>query len=264
MRTREESGDDIAQLSLIMLDVGGVFRDSSEAISEGYKRCFESLKLDYGLKTEDVWHLIGVGKYGSMAVALKAIVAVSRTNVNLSEIMKKTDPEPALDELVRNNIKSSEGQMLSSLMDRVFWPYWESDDAKSKITVFPFAKEAVQNFKNSRYTVGIFTNASRATVKRDLAPIGLENFTYIVTEEDVQNKKPDGEGIKRPIQDMGLQPHEAMYIGDSAIDVSAARDAGCISTVVLTGMGTRNYLETREPDFMFNNLLDASKFFQRA
>ncbi len=264
MKTREKNREDAAQLSLVMLDVGGVLRDSSLAISEGYKKCFESLKLDYKFKVEDVWHLIGVGKYGSMTSAFKAIVAVAKANEDLSALMRKTDPEFDIDDLVKAQIKSSEARDLSALMDRVFWPYWDSEGARSMITVFPFVKQAVQNLKKSRYTVGIFTNASKATVTRDLAPIGLENFTYIITEEDVQNKKPDGEGIKRPIQDMSLQPHEAMYIGDSAIDISAARDAGCISAVVLTGMGTRAYLETKEPDIIFNNLLEASEFLQRA
>ena len=47
---------------LIIFDVGGVIRDSSKAIEEGYRRGFAKFGVPYGIKTLDSWHLRGLSR----------------------------------------------------------------------------------------------------------------------------------------------------------------------------------------------------------
>ena len=85
-------------VKLLIFDVGGVFRDSSEAIDEGLRRGFEASGRKYDFKAEDVWHLRGIGKYNSSRNSIKALLSVSREE--LLDILKKDNAEQALDNLL--------------------------------------------------------------------------------------------------------------------------------------------------------------------
>jgi phosphoglycolate phosphatase-like HAD superfamily hydrolase len=48
----------------------------------------------------------------------------------------------------------------------------------------------------------------------------------VVTDDDVRRPKPDPEGILLALWQMGADPGDAVYVGDSAGDLDADRRAG--------------------------------------
>lgn len=50
-------------------------------------------------------------------------------------------------------------------------------------------------------------------------------FDIVVTAEDVVRPKPDPEGVRRILAYFNIGPDEAVFIGDSAVDLSTARSA---------------------------------------
>ena len=79
---------------MLIFDVGGVFRDSSRATSEGFRRGFISCGLKYKFNAQDVWHLRGVGKYNNSGNCAKALFALSRTGERLSKLIAKEMRKP--------------------------------------------------------------------------------------------------------------------------------------------------------------------------
>lgn len=85
--------------------------------------------------------------------------------------------------------------------------------------------------ENPGMKLGIFTRSPRRYVNAILATVYPQlQWDAAITYEDVQNYKPNGEGIYRAMATVGLTPNqvsEVMLVGDSDVDLRAAYHAGC-------------------------------------
>ncbi len=89
----------------------------------------------------------------------------------------------------------------------------------------PYLK-AFLEYLRPAYKTAISTNRSD-TMGPVLADHGLEGyFDIVVSCLDVKHPKPDPESLIKILDHFGLSPREAIYIGDSEIDESAAEAAG--------------------------------------
>ena len=67
------------------------------------------------------------------------------------------------------------------------------------------------------------------------------------------------------IRRIGVQPHEAMMVGDRYdTDISGALGMGLATTGVLTGVSSRHDFETaiKPPHIIANNLVELRKLFE--
>ena len=69
-----------------------------------------------------------------------------------------------------------------------------------------------------------------------------ELFATIVSRDDVRRIKPDPESLLLALERLGLQPSEALNVGDTPLDVRAGLAAGVETIGVLTGAGTEQQL----------------------
>jgi phosphoglycolate phosphatase-like HAD superfamily hydrolase len=76
-----------------------------------------------------------------------------------------------------------------------------------------------------------------AFIARTKAVYGMPDFA-VVTCDDVSKTKPDPEGILKLLDDLKLQPEEVIVLGDHAVDVQAAHNAGVHALGVSHGFGT--------------------------
>ena len=60
-------------------------------------------------------------------------------------------------------------------------------------------------------------------------------FNVILGGENVQNHKPHPEGLHLALERLSIEPHEALYVGDTILDAAAARSAGVSFVAVTTG-----------------------------
>jgi nicotinate-nucleotide--dimethylbenzimidazole phosphoribosyltransferase len=81
-----------------------------------------------------------------------------------------------------------------------------------------------------RYRLGAVTDAAGMTstqVREALAGTGLaELLEVIVTPADVRADKPDPQGIRRALAELGAEPGEALFVGDSTVYAEAAQAVG--------------------------------------
>jgi len=113
------------------------------------------------------------------------------------------------------------------------WP----DVLAEFVSVLPGLEGALEELRRAGIRLGIFTGSDGESFP-PLREAGiLDQFEVVVTGLDVQQRKPDPEGILKCIEQMGLNPVETAYIGDSALDVRASLAAGAMSIGVLTGAG---------------------------
>ena len=84
-----------------------------------------------------------------------------------------------------------------------------------------------------------YDSATRAiceTYFGDLIPVSIGEGNGIP-------KKPAPDGTLRALSLMGVQPHEAVYVGDSDTDVETAHNAGLVCVGVTWGFRSRQVLE---------------------
>lgn len=76
----------------------------------------------------------------------------------------------------------------------------------------------------------------------------LDRFDAVVLGVDVAKPKPDPEGIVNCLAQLGLAAAEAVYVGDTPLDIQASRAAGVHAVGVLTGAGDSATMSRHEPD----------------
>ena len=101
---------------------------------------------------------------------------------------------------------------------------------------YPGVVEGMETLARAGIAMGCVTNkAARFTVPL-LERTGLMRFMGVVVSGDtVANKKPHPEPMLHAVAKLGVQPREALMVGDSRNDVDSARAAGCPVVVVPYG-----------------------------
>jgi HAD superfamily hydrolase (TIGR01549 family) len=85
--------------------------------------------------------------------------------------------------------------------------------------------------KTSRQVpIGLFTGASQQAAHILLDRVGLrEHFRTIVGGDEVEKPKPDPEGVNLACRRLGIKPGRIAYVGDSPLDLQAARCSGAMA-----------------------------------
>jgi pyrophosphatase PpaX len=74
--------------------------------------------------------------------------------------------------------------------------------------------------------LGIVTGKSRKAFDITNQEIPFEKWDVVICDDDVSEPKPDPEGILLALKQINVQPEEALYVGDSIVDLYAAKGAG--------------------------------------
>lgn len=87
---------------------------------------------------------------------------------------------------------------------------------------------------------------------------GAHDFCeVIISRDDVANHKPHPEGVLKALATLGVNPAEAIMVGDMPFDIEAGKAAGVAFTVGIThGFSTREVLENAGADHVVDSLKD--------
>ena len=92
--------------------------------------------------------------------------------------------------------------------------------------IYPGILEMLVELRQQSLALGVVTGKSKVAWEVTSAAIGLGKFDAVVTDDDVDQPKPNPDGISLALQRLGLKPDEAVYVGDSPGDAKASRAAG--------------------------------------
>jgi phosphoglycolate phosphatase/AHBA synthesis associated protein len=98
-----------------------------------------------------------------------------------------------------------------------------------RATPFPGIAATLEQLRD-RVRLGVFTGASRPGALILLEAVGLLGFFHTVVGGDqVERQKPAPDGVLRACAELGVEPANAAYVGDSPSDLEAARGAGALA-----------------------------------
>ena len=126
--------------------------------------------------------------------------------------------------------------------------YWAREHNGTKL--FPGVAEAVRQLGGLKSTA---TTKGTPTTRVVLEKFGLLPYFDHVQGTDGFPAKPSPEVIQRSLRALGVDPREALMIGDAPADIAAARAAGVTVCAVSYGYGNPREME---PDFWINDLCE--------
>lgn len=135
---------------------------------------------------------------------------------------------------------------------------------------YPGVREMLAALRAAGYPLGIVTGKGRHAWEVTEAALGLGPFRVVVTDDDVASPKPDPEGLRLAAAELGVSAAECLYVGDSAGDLAAGRNAGMRVAAALwpkTSPGEperfRDEVRPYAPDWTFAHPADLTRTFAR-
>lgn len=110
------------------------------------------------------------------------------------------------------------------------------EDASARLQILPGARELLQRIDETGLTVVLATSAPENELARLRDLLDVEELVSVVTSgEDADVAKPNPEIVDVALSRAGVEPGNAVMIGDSVWDMKAARRVGVVGIAVRCG-----------------------------
>lgn len=124
------------------------------------------------------------------------------------------------------------------------------------VAPFPGVEQTLSDLRKRNCTLGVVTNRMRRSAEAYLAHTALaDHFETLVAWEDVENKKPHPEGIRKALATLDAQPSDTLFVGDTTYDIAAGKAAGVFTAGVTYGHEGEALAESN-PDFLLRSFED--------
>lgn len=123
------------------------------------------------------------------------------------------------------------------------------------------AAQALRRLRAAGVRLACVTNKELRHAQRVLAVTRLdEHFDLVIGGDTLAEKKPHASVLRTVAQRLGVPTARTAHVGDSAIDVAAARNAGVAAWAVPYGYNAGVPIEDAAPDRIFANLTQVADF----
>jgi phosphoglycolate phosphatase len=211
---------------LLSFDLDGTLVDTASEIAEAANRALQSHGI--GRRPEaEIALLIGAGTHELIRRLLAARLA---DDARLASTVRVDDVLASMDE----HYAATTGTAAR--------PY-------------PGCLESLQALKRAGLRLACTTNKELRHAVRVLHVTGLDGFFDLVVGGDsLPEKKPHASVLQHVARELGAAIGRSAHVGDSAIDVAAARNAGMAAWAVPYGYNAGRPIADAGPDRLFDSL----------
>jgi phosphoglycolate phosphatase len=130
----------------------------------------------------------------------------------------------------------------------------------SSAVPYPGCREALTDLKRAGVRLACTTNKELKHARRVLEATRLDSyFDMLIGGDSLLQKKPHASVLLHVAQRLGVGVERSAHLGDSAIDVAAARNAGMAAWAVPYGYNAGLPIEDAAPDRLFASLHDVAR-----
>jgi len=135
--------------------------------------------------------------------------------------------------------------------------------SRKRLELYPDVRVVLDELRR-HYALGVISDAQSAYAVPELRMVGLgECFATVIVSGDYGYRKPDPRLFAAALQALGVQPEQAIYVGnDMYCDIFGAQQAGLRTVFWPTQFGKKAYADVA-PDYIiygFAQLRDAISF----
>jgi pyrophosphatase PpaX len=134
--------------------------------------------------------------------------------------------------------------------------------------IYQGVPEMLSGLRSAGLRLGIVTGKGRQAWDVTRAHSDVGAFEVVITDDDVHAAKPDPGGLLAAAEALGIAPEQAVYVGDSTVDMKAGRNAGMRIGAALwakTEPGEAEAfvkkIEAMRPDWIFRRPSDVTRAF---
>ncbi|QXQ08259.1 phosphoglycolate phosphatase [Sphingosinicellaceae bacterium] len=130
------------------------------------------------------------------------------------------------------------GNVDAAVVDQAMPAFMEFYSAHIADGSVPFdgAEQAMDRLAAGGVTLAVCTNKPAALAVQLIAALGWsDRFAAVLGGDSIAVRKPDGRHIEATAQAAGYDLSDAIFVGDTSVDVAAARDAGVPVIIVAFG-----------------------------
>lgn len=103
--------------------------------------------------------------------------------------------------------------------------------------------ELLKTVKEKGYQTAVVSNKADFAVQELVRQYFPNMFDMALGEREGQRKKPEQDMVYNVLAALGVSKEDAVYIGDSEVDIATAQNAGVESIIVEWGFRERSFLE---------------------
>lgn len=121
---------------------------------------------------------------------------------------------------------------------------------------FEGVREALQEL-GKEFKIAVVTSKRRSMACRGLELFGLDQLVdVLITPEDTENHKPDGEPAQYACSILGVKPEEAIMVGDSHNDILCGKNAGAKTCLVTYTVLNIKEIKELNPEYIVDNIIE--------
>ena len=118
----------------------------------------------------------------------------------------------------------------------------------------------LDHLRKEGYKMGVVSNKLRKAGLAELSACGFSSyFAETVYREDMDQAKPDPQGIHWLQEKFAVQSPDVVLVGDTEVDIQCAKNAGVKTIAALWGYGDESRLASLHPDASSRSPADVSR-----
>ncbi|MFQ6125179.1 MAG: HAD family hydrolase [Candidatus Heimdallarchaeota archaeon] len=133
-------------------------------------------------------------------------------------------------------------------------------DGVEHTVVIRDAQNVLNRLKHQGFKIGVLTRSCEAYAIKALELCKIREFVEVIgVRTDPRKAKPNPEAALQVCASLGVEPHEAILIGDHPMDLKCAKDAGMDFIGILGGASSEETLKKAGTVHIAKNLTDVEK-----
>jgi len=137
-------------------------------------------------------------------------------------------------------------------------------EATKTTSLQPGITEVLKALRDMGLKIGICTVNSQKSVDHILKKFGIAKFfDTVITRDAVKNVKPSTEHLGATLKALGVNPKEALVVGDSPADMKSAKELGAIAAALPTGISTQKELADAGANYIITTIMDIPTLIER-
>jgi phosphoglycolate phosphatase len=189
-----------------------------------------------------------------------------------TESLKEQGVEPARPEEIRRLIGEPLDAIFKKLtnlvdVERFNKSFHAKEDARHTAEHIRLVQDTLPTLrflKSQGLKLGIVSTKQRELIEPLSRELSIyEFFDVVIGGYDVKNHKPHPEPILLACERLSLEPAEVLYVGDSLLDLNAAKNAKTTFVGVLTGTATLQDFQKNKADYIFSHIGELSELTRK-
>ena len=213
-----------------IFDMDGTVLDTAGDLTDAINHALGLLGYRNDFTVEDSKFFFGSG----IKVALTRAFALAENMASGYELLKvgteNDDISPRIDE-----------ELITKAVE-LYRPYYSThNDIKTR--EYPGISDLIKELKKSGIKTAVVSNKPDDSVRALSERLFSGLFDVYLGEQPGIKRKPAPDMVNKALDTLGVEKKDAVYIGDSEIDLLTAKNSGLDCITVTWGFRTREYLE---------------------